>query len=178
MFREWTKADVEQSISARFEEQVRIHSMRPAVSCKGHTLSYGELNLRANQVAHAMLGCAGDRSTAVALLMAYDVLTPAAMLGALKTGRFYVHLAPDNPEDRNMFILDDTRAGVLLTDGRHYSSAKRLAERAGRAVEVINVEETRTLPVGDPGIKASASMTIFSLILGETPWPRQVFSRK
>ena len=130
-FEEWTKTDVEQSISARFEECVRLHAMRPAVCGKSRILTYDELNQTANQVAHAILDRSGCGATGVALYMAHHVMIPAAALGVLKAAHFYIPLATDHPEARNAFILEDSCAKILLTDQPNLTAARRLASRAG-----------------------------------------------
>jgi len=155
-FGEWAKPDMEQSISTRFEEQVRRYGTRPAVCGERGILTYLELNRLANRIARAILDCSGATASGVALYLSHDVMLPAATLGVLKTGRFYIPLGLGHPEERNAFILTDSGAEILLTDQRNISAAQALAARAGRVVRVLNIEAANTFPETNLAIKPSA----------------------
>ncbi|MEE1756461.1 non-ribosomal peptide synthetase [Streptomyces sp. SP18CS02] len=84
-------------------------------SAGGTSLSYAELDLRANRVARALRArgvVPGDR---VAVLLERGPHTLPALLGVLKSGGAYVPVDPGYPADRQRFLLRDSRAKVLLT---------------------------------------------------------------
>ncbi|HEV7731590.1 MAG TPA: AMP-binding protein [Candidatus Binatia bacterium] len=135
------RADVEQSITARFESQVAAHHDRQAVQAAGGTLSYGELDALANQVGRAVLDRTDGDAGRVALLCSNDLLTPAAVLGALKSGGQYVPLHVRHPPARNAIVLDDAGARVLLCDRAHREMADALAARAAAPVAVVTMED-------------------------------------
>src|SRR5262249_39777829 len=113
------KEDIEQSIPERFEEQVRRHPERLAVSDGTERLSYAELNRAANRVAPAILARERARDAPVALLLDRGAGQIAAILGVLKTGRIYVPLDPTLPRARLAEILADSEAGLVVVDGRN-----------------------------------------------------------
>ena len=79
-------------------------------------LTYGELDARANQVAHRLrhLGVGvGDR-VAICLHRGIDLIV--AVLGTLKAGAAYVPLDPDYPQARLEFMLTDSEASLVITD--------------------------------------------------------------
>jgi amino acid adenylation domain-containing protein len=78
-------------------------------------LSYNELNLRANQLAHHLqaLGVRPDVLVACCLDRSVDMVV--ALLGILKAGGAYVPLDPTYPHERIAFMLRDARAPVLIT---------------------------------------------------------------
>ncbi|MCM6773181.1 amino acid adenylation domain-containing protein [Nocardia sp. CDC159] len=104
------------SIPELFAAQVAADPDAVAVVADGVRLSYGELNARANRLAHWLteryrLG--PDTVVAVALPRTADLV--AVLLAILKTGAAYLPLDPDHPEARVRFMLDDCRPRVVLT---------------------------------------------------------------
>ena len=80
-----------------FEEQVRRAPEAVALEYEGEELSYGELNARANRVAHYLLGQGVGRETLVGLCMERGLEMVVATLGILKAGAAYVPLDPEYP---------------------------------------------------------------------------------
>lgn len=98
-----------------FEQQAAGQPHAPCLTSKAGTLSYAEVDARANQVAHHLLSLPGDASRPVAVLMDKCHELYIAILGVLKSGRPYVPLDPDYPPDRLEFSLRDADANVLMT---------------------------------------------------------------
>ena len=65
----FTKTALEQSLSARFEQQVSLYPERIAVKDRGKAISYRSLNRMANRVAWALLQACGEEQKPVALLL-------------------------------------------------------------------------------------------------------------
>lgn len=144
------KAEIEQSVSSRFEEQVRRYPGRLAAKTERHELTYDALNQNANGVARAILARRGEGGEPIALLLAHDAPLIAAILGVLKSGKFYVPLDPSFPEARNSSILEDSQAGLVLTDDQNLAMAETLA---GRKTSVLNVTEIGSaFPADNPGL--------------------------
>ena len=79
-------------------------------------LSYGELNARANQLAHALIELGVTPDTPVAIALERSSAMIVALLATLKAGGAYVPLDPDYPAERLAFMLKDCGARVLLTE--------------------------------------------------------------
>ncbi|MEU7053900.1 amino acid adenylation domain-containing protein [Streptomyces eurythermus] len=90
----------------------------PAATCDGVSLSYGELNARANRLAHRLraLGAGPEELVGVRFERGLDLVV--ALLGVLKSGAGYLPLDPGQPADRLGFILADAGATALVTDRR------------------------------------------------------------
>jgi non-ribosomal peptide synthetase component F len=101
-------AEIEQSIAARFESQVLQYADRHAIKANHQELTYDALNQAANRVAHAILAQYGEGEEPVVLLFAPGILAISAILGVLKTGKFFVPLDPSFPPVRLNFMLADT----------------------------------------------------------------------
>ena len=87
-----------------------------AVSAEGQTLSYAELNGRANQLAHLLQAHGIGPETLVVLHLESSFEMIVAMLAVLKAGGAYVPLDAATPARRSAFIIEDTRATVVITD--------------------------------------------------------------
>jgi amino acid adenylation domain-containing protein len=133
---------IEQSLCARFKTQVAIHRDCLAVCDSRGSLTYGELDGWANGIAHLILDHAGGRPQPVPLLFAQGAASTAAILGALKSGKPYVPLEPDDP--RSAHLVDGVNASVVLTDAEHRDAA--LAAAGNRPVVVVDGAGTATEP--------------------------------
>lgn len=153
-FIKFDKKDVELSVPERFQKQVDMHPEQIAVKTGEHVFTYNALNQFANRIARVILikrvqlCCAkGEhlrRSKAerqaepIAILFESGAPIIAAILGVLKVGKFYVPLDPSLPQARISYILEDSQAGLLLTDSRNISFAKKL-QISG--LEILNIDE-------------------------------------
>ncbi len=95
-------------------EQAMEHPELPAVECAGRRLSYGELNARANQVAHRLRSLGAGAESRVALSAPRSLELLVGMLGILKAGAAYVPLDPGYPVERLAHMLEDSGAGLVL----------------------------------------------------------------
>ena len=118
---------IDQSISARFEQQVARYPDRPAVVSAELQLSYAELNQVANRIARAVLSHLGESGEPVALLFEHGTFLIAVVLGVLKAAKTYVSLDPAFPHERTADMLEDSEAKLLLTNTKHLSQAHRVA---------------------------------------------------
>lgn len=101
-----------------FEAQVERTPESVAVEFEGETLSYGELNRRANQLAHHLRAFGVGPEVLVGICVERSLEMVVGLLGILKAGAAYVPLDPSYPKERIAFMLEDTQSPVLLTQGR------------------------------------------------------------
>jgi amino acid adenylation domain-containing protein len=87
----------------------------PAVIDGERQLTYGELNARANQLAHELLLRAPGPAPRIGLCLERSAELVVAMLGVLKAGGAYVPLDPELPVDRLGFMLRDADVSLLVT---------------------------------------------------------------
>lgn len=104
-----------QCVHELFEARAAQHPDATAVVFGGQQLTYGELNKRANQLAHhlRMLGVGAEGFVAICMERSADLIV--GLLAILKAGGTYVPLDPTYPGERLAYMLEDTRATVLLT---------------------------------------------------------------
>ncbi|TBN32824.1 amino acid adenylation domain-containing protein, partial [Pseudomonas sp. BGI-2] len=131
-----------------FEAQVARTPEATALIFEGEKLSYGELNARANRLAHRLIEQGVGPDQRVAICVERSAAMVVGLMAILKAGGAYVPLDPAYPGDRLVYILADT-APVLV-----------LADAAGR--QVLG-EALQSLTVLDPNeilMKADANFQV------------------
>ncbi|KVP52034.1 hybrid non-ribosomal peptide synthetase/type I polyketide synthase [Burkholderia ubonensis] len=108
-------ADAEQPLHRLFEQQAERTPDAVAAVHDDASLTYAELNLRANRLAHHLiaLGVAPDSLVGVAMERSLDMIV--ALLAILKAGGAYVPVDPDYPAERVRFMIDNAQLRWLLT---------------------------------------------------------------
>jgi natural product biosynthesis luciferase-like monooxygenase protein len=99
-----------------FEEQVKRRSSDTAVVFENFSISYGELNARANQLAHYLIHQGVGVGSLVGVLMERSELLLISLLGILKSGAAYVPLDPNYPLDRLLFMAEDANVVAVIAD--------------------------------------------------------------
>ncbi|WP_143857153.1 non-ribosomal peptide synthetase, partial [Nostoc sp. 'Peltigera membranacea cyanobiont' 213] len=139
---EWndTRVDYPQdkSIHQLFEEQVELTPDAVAVVYENQHLTYGELNSRANQLAHYLRSLGVKADVLVGICVERSLEMVVGLLGILKAGGAYVPLDPEYPQERLSFMLEDTQLSVILTQEK---LVNKLGDRIQRGF-IDSPEET------------------------------------
>ncbi|MEH2279378.1 MAG: amino acid adenylation domain-containing protein [Nostoc sp.] len=98
-----------------FEEQVEKTPNAVAVIYEDKSLTYQQLNDRANQLAHYLQTLGVGAEVLVGICVERSPLMLVGLLGILKAGGAYVPLDPAYPQERLAFMLEDAQVSVLLT---------------------------------------------------------------
>ncbi|KRB68014.1 non-ribosomal peptide synthetase [Noviherbaspirillum sp. Root189] len=122
-----------------FEEHAHRHPEAVALMHGPVSVSYGELNSRANRLAHYLRrkGVAPDTYVALCLDRGVDLIV--AILAVHKAGGAYVPLDPTYPADRLDYMLADSKPVVVLTHAGVKQASRTVLERA--SVPVIDLQE-------------------------------------
>ena len=106
-------------IHTLFEEQVIAYPDNIAVSFEGRTLSYEELNKRANNLAHIIIGLGTKANDFVGIYAERSLELIVGIIGILKSGAAYVPLSTEYPSERIEYILDDSKCRIVLTQKKY-----------------------------------------------------------
>ncbi len=116
---EWNRTETDypkgKTIVDLFEEQVEKTPDNIAAVFEGQQLTYAELNRQANQLARALIVFGVQADTLVGICVERSLEMLVGLLGILKAGGAYVPMDPDHPPERLRFMLEDSRAPLLLT---------------------------------------------------------------
>ena len=122
-----------------FEEQVARTPDAVALVHEDTQLTYGELNARANRLAHYLRECGVMPDTRVALCMERSIELVVSLLAVLKAGGAYVPLDPSYPLDRLEYMLVDSAPAVVLTHGAVAAAVQAVLGLVG--APVVEVDE-------------------------------------
>jgi amino acid adenylation domain-containing protein len=173
-FEPFPASALEGSITDRFAATARLFWSNVAISdCGGGRLTYGELAALVERIAAATSHAAAGGSGPVAILLPNRATVPAAMLGVLASGRGFVPLDPDHPDERNRLIAARSGATAVV-------SASALADRVRSLfphnLPVIHVDKLVDVTVGQPIARPAAHDLAFIVYTsGSTGMPKGAY---
>ncbi len=119
---EWNATQTEypkdKCIHELFEAQVERSPQATAAVYEDQSLTYAELNAKANQLADHLRALGVGPDTLVGICVERSLEMIVGLLGILKAGGAYVPLDPTYPKERLAYMLEDARPAVLLTQAR------------------------------------------------------------
>lgn len=107
---------VDQCIHQMFEEYVASHSESTAVADKEQSITYGQLNKKANRLAHYLKAQGVGPDVIVGLRVERSIEMIVSMLAVLKAGGAYMPIDVDYPIERVNYMLEDADSLILLTN--------------------------------------------------------------
>jgi amino acid adenylation domain-containing protein/non-ribosomal peptide synthase protein (TIGR01720 family) len=141
---EWNQTETEYSelcFHQLFEAQVERTPQAVALQTADRKLTYDELNVRANQLAHFLRRQGVGPEVPVGICMARSVEMIVAVLAVLKAGGGYVPLDPEYPLEWLRYVMEDVGAPIVLTQS---TLAERLPAIWGQVICVDDESETLT----------------------------------
>ena len=121
-----------------FEEQAEKQPDAVAVVYGEESLSYGELNRRANRIARYLLQCGAGREMRIGVCLERSTEMIAVLLGILKSGGAYVPLDPEYPQERLEYMIEDAGLGLIVTEKQLRDA---LSVQGNWFVAVVSVDE-------------------------------------
>ncbi|KAF9343829.1 hypothetical protein BGX34_006322, partial [Mortierella sp. NVP85] len=120
VLREWnsTQQDYPEHLCIHhlFEQQVERTPDATALVFNEQSLTYSELNERANRLAHHLIGLGVQPDSLIAICVERSFAMIVGVLAVLKSGGAYVPLDPSYPKERLAYILDDALPTIALVD--------------------------------------------------------------
>jgi len=141
-----------QSVVERFEAGVARTPDAPALLYEGSAVTYGELNERANQLAHHLLATGGAGSgPAIGLWLARSPEMVVAVWAVLKAGLAYLPVDAECPPGRLVAMLTDAGVRRLLVDASTAEAAATLD------CDLIRADDARPGDAANPGVPIHAT---------------------
>lgn len=159
-----------------FEGQVQRHPEAVAVTYNGESLSYADLNGKANQIAWYLreIGVGPDQLVGICMERSLELIV--GLLGILKAGGAYLPLDPSYPSQRLAYMLEDATPPVVLTQerlrGRLASSKARVVALDGKWDEIAR-RISSDLPAEAVGLR-SDDLAYVIYTSGSTGTPKGV----
>ncbi|MFI7115843.1 amino acid adenylation domain-containing protein [Amycolatopsis sp. NPDC049868] len=156
------------SFADRFAAQATATPERTAVTHGGDSLTYGELDRRAERLAGLLVAEHGvRRGDLVVLCMEKRLELVVSMLAVMKAGAAYVPVDPAYPADRVSYVVEDTSTQVVLTTGEHLG-------RFPVAVDVTALDESGSGGDGPREPVGAADLAYVLYTSGTTGTPKGV----
>ncbi|WP_031286052.1 non-ribosomal peptide synthetase, partial [Pseudomonas chlororaphis] len=159
-------------IHQQVEAQAAARPDATALIHEGRQLSYGELNRRANQLAHRLLALGVRPDDRVAICVERGLEMIVGLLGILKAGAGYVPIDPAYPQERIAYTLRDSEPLALLAQA---GTRQRLGELAVPLLDLDDPELDRQ-PSDNPQVPGLSSANLAYVIYtsGSTGLPKGV----
>ncbi|MFN3984814.1 MAG: AMP-binding protein, partial [Rhodocyclaceae bacterium] len=154
------------------ERRVQGHPDAVALIFGDETLSYSELNTRANRLAHRLIELGVKQEVKVGLAVERSVEMVVGLLAVLKAGGAYVPLDPSLPVERLAYMVDDSGLGLLLTQSQ---VRDRLPVREGLRVLELDALALGGEPARDPTVAVHGESLAYVIYTsGSTGRPKGV----
>jgi amino acid adenylation domain-containing protein len=155
-----------------FEMQVRRTPDACAVIFKDESLTYAELNCRANQLAWKLVKLGVSPNVTVGMFAERSIAVIIGLLGVLKAGGTCLPLDPEYPRERLAFMLQDGEVRFLLVDGQ---LVERLPENQAGIIRLDAANELADAPENDPHCHVSSESVAYVIYTsGSTGKPKGV----
>lgn len=158
-----------------FEEQVSLHPHAVALMHDQQSLTYQQLDERANQLAHYLMAHDAGKEKTVGICLDRTPAMIISILAVLKSGSAYVPIDPSYPADRKAYMLNDSNCSMIITS-KYYHDNISTSWNTGEIISFDEIEEgLKTLPAHS--IKAGPLANNLAYIIytsGSTGMPKGV----
>jgi amino acid adenylation domain len=133
-----------------FEEQVKMHPDNIAIICNDKTLTYDELNKRANSLAHLLIEKGIGANDIVCVMTNRSFETIVCMMAILKAGAAFFNVDPNYPIERTKYYLEDSKTKYVLTQ----TELKDRVSSIENCIEIdLSIEDIYNKNFENPNVK-------------------------
>lgn len=172
----------DKAIHELFEAQVELNPEQLAVIYNDQHLTYHELNIHSNQLAHYLRERGVGPDVLVGICAKPSLEMMIAVIGILKAGGAYLPLDPNYPKSRLIHQLEDSQVKHLLTQNELVTDVEKLIEKQD-AIELIALDgqeyltESSSYPKSNPEITGDKHANNLAYVIytsGSTGMPKGV----
>ena len=165
-----TKSDYprEKSMVQLFEEQVKLNPQKRSVFFEEETLTYEELNNKANSIANYLIENGANLEDVVGIFFEKSLNTIIALLGILKAGCCYLPIDTAYPQDRIDYMIENSNTKFVLSDSKF---EKILNSKA----KIVNLDNFDFENIENPNLKIKPTNLAYVMYTsGSTGKPKGV----
>lgn len=137
---------IDKTIHELFEEQVKNSKDSIAIESDEKTLTYGELNLRSNQLAITIREKISRKNSIIGIMVNRSIDMGIGILGILKSGNAYLPIDSEYPEDRVNYMLKECGVNVIVTQ-------KGLVEKIKYKADIILIDDEKKCTSSIPNVE-------------------------
>ncbi|MFS1514463.1 amino acid adenylation domain-containing protein [Chengkuizengella sp. SCS-71B] len=166
---------IQKTIHELFEEQVQSNPDQTAVLLKEKKWTYDEFNKKVNSFARVLRNKGIEKDTIVAIMLDRSLEMMVGIMGIMKAGGAYMPISPEFPMERIKFMLNDSKAPVILTQGKYMAMFSEQFQT--EKLQVINLEDSDLYKLEDsnlPIINSSNDLAYMIYTSGSTGNPKGV----
>ncbi len=126
-------------VSKIFEDQVVLHADDIAVVCDDKTLTYRELNERANSLAHLLIEKGIKPNDIVAIMTNRSLETIVCMIAILKSGAAFLNVDPTYPIERTEYYISDSKIQHVLTQRELKDKVSQIKNRIDIDLDIEDI---------------------------------------
>jgi len=132
-------------IIQQFEKQAEVFAEKPAVVTEKRKITFKELNQQANRVAHVILKKDKTpehkpKQKTAALFFEHGVSMVIGVIAALKAEKIYVPIDINYPENRILYMLEESEAAFILTNNKNQTLVENLVTKVKVKPAIINID--------------------------------------
>jgi len=132
--------NTQNTVQALFEAQVKLQPSVIAVTAENHTITYDELNKKANQMAYYLQAVGVKPDVKVAICMDRSIELIITILAILKAGGAYLPLDSSHPQERLLYIINDSQTPFLIIQSNHLREKFNSCQKTIIALDVAQEE--------------------------------------
>jgi len=161
------------SANRLFEERVKAHPEKTAVISGDESLTYSELNERANSIANFLRKKGLKTGDIVGMVLERGIDGPVAEMGILKAGGAFLPMLPDYPDDRISYCMKDSGSRFLITSGEFIRERSGLIKEGD--FEAVDITKMYEAGKEDSGLSIPADSPAYCIYTsGSTGKPKGV----
>lgn len=134
-------ATIHQTMHAAFKATAMKNPHKIALQNETTAVSFLEIDQQSDAIAQFLLEHNSQIGDYVSVYMSRSIHAIIAMLGVMKAGAIYVPLSPDNPDERNEYILNDTKSKIVIADTSTLNQAMRFSPQYTEIIEFKSIPQ-------------------------------------
>lgn len=109
-----------------FEEKVKKFPQNTAIVCDDEKITYDQLNKQANQLANYLIKNNINKTDIVGVMISRSIEMVVSLIAILKIGATYIPIDPKYPEERVLYLVENSNAKAILVDNTTYANVENV----------------------------------------------------